>query len=67
MNVLPVHKRVLILKCLTEGVSMRATARIADVSRNTVNKLLIDAGRACLDYQDRVLRDLPCRRIEVDE
>lgn len=50
MNVLPELKRVLILKLLTEGMSMRAAARVADVSRNTVNKLLIDAGRACLDY-----------------
>ena len=67
MNVLPEHKRVLLLKLLTEGVSMRAAARIADVSRNTVNKLLIDAGRACVEYQDLALRNLPCRRVEVDE
>ena len=67
MNVLPVDKRVLILKCLTESVGMRATARIADVSRQTVSKLLVDAGRACADYQDKNLRDLPCRRLEVDE
>ena len=67
MNLLPEHKRVMILKCLVEGMSMRATARIVDVSKDTVNKLLIDAGKACLDYQDRTLRDLPCKRVEVDE
>ncbi|MDE0037921.1 MAG: IS1 family transposase [Gammaproteobacteria bacterium] len=67
MNALPRNRRILILKCLTEGMSMRATARIADVSRQTVNKLLIDAGKACAAYQHETLRDLPCRRLEVDE
>lgn len=67
MNRLPIDKRVLILHCLVEGMSIRSTARVADVSKNTVLKLLVDAGRACSDYQDRVLRELPCRRIEVDE
>lgn len=46
---------------------MRATARIADVSKDTVTKLLIDVGKVCLDYQDRVLRDLSCSRVQVDE
>ncbi len=67
MNVLPENKRILVLKCLTEGMSMRATARVADVSRDTVTKLLIDAGKVCGAYQDAALRELPCRRIEVDE
>ena len=67
MNTLPRHKKVLILKCLVEGMSLRSTARIADVSRNTVVKLLIDAGKACADYQDQALRNLPCKRIQCDE
>ncbi len=67
MNTLPRYKKVLILNCLTEGMSIRAVARIADGSRNTVTKLLIDAGKACADYQDRVLRDLTGRRLQVDE
>ena len=67
MNTLPQHRKVLIIKCLVEGMSIRSTARIAEVSRNTVTKLIVDAGKACADYQDRVLRDLDCRRIQVDE
>ena len=58
------HRKVLILKCLTD---IRAVARIADVSRNTVTKLVIDAGKACADYQDRTLRGLSCQRVQVDE
>ena len=48
-------------------MSIRATARTADVSKNTVAKLLVDTGKACSAYQDRELRDLPCKRIQVDE
>jgi IS1 family transposase len=40
---------------------------MAGVSRNTVDKLLQDVGAACLDYQDSVLRNLPCKTIECDE
>ena len=67
MNKLNTKTRALILRCLVEGQSIRSTARTADVSKNTVTKLMIDASKACADYQDRVLRDLPCRRIQVDE
>ncbi len=37
------------------------------VSKPTVIKLLVDLGQVCADYQDAVLRDLPCKRIEADE
>ena len=67
MNTLQRHKKALIIRCLTEGMSIRSVARTADVSRNTVVKLLADAGRACADYQDRTLRNLPCQRIQADE
>ena len=67
MNKLPLQARKLIIRCLVEGQSIRATARTADVSKNTVVKLLIDAGKVCADYQDKALRHLPCQRIQVDE
>jgi IS1 family transposase len=52
---------------LVEGQSIRAITRITGVSKNTGTKLLADAGQACLAYQDRVLVNLNCKRIEVDE
>ena len=67
MNRLDAKTRKLIIRGLVEGLSIRATARTADVSKNTVTKLMVDAGKACADYQDKVLRELPCRRIQVDE
>ena len=42
MNRLSLQDRTRILGCLVEGNSMRATARMCDVSFNTVSKLLID-------------------------
>ena len=46
---------------------MSAVAHVAEVSRNSVDKLLQEAGAACLDYQDRMLVDLPCQRVQCDE
>jgi IS1 family transposase len=37
------------------------------VSINTVTKLLIDAGKACASYQHEKMRNLPCRRLQLDE
>lgn len=67
MNKLPTSKRAQILHLLCEGTSLRATARIADCSFNTVVNLLIDAGTVCQHYQDQTLRNLPCRRLQLDE
>jgi IS1 family transposase len=67
MNKLPSEKRTQILHLLIEGNSMRATARIADVAFNTVDKLFIEAGRACAAYQDKMLRNLHCKRLQLDE
>jgi IS1 family transposase len=67
MNKLSTEKRAQIIGCLVEGMSIRATVRVTGAAKNTVTKLLVDIGRACSEYQDRVLRDLPCKRIECDE
>lgn len=67
MNRLPIEKRCQIISALVEGNSLRSTSRMASVSINTVTKLLVDVGRACAAYQHNVMRNLPCRRFELDE
>lgn len=67
MNRLSLQDRARIISCLVEGNSMRATSRMCDVSINTVTKLLVDVGTACAIYQNEVLRNLPCKRIQCDE
>src|SRR6266851_10147378 len=67
MNRLPAAERAQLLGMLVEGNSLRATSRLADVSINTVTKLLRDVGCAAAAYQNRELRNLACKRIQVDE
>jgi len=67
MNKLSIEKRAQIIGMLVEGNSMRAITRMVGCSINTVTKLLIDVGTACAEYQDKTLRDLPCKRIQCDE
>jgi len=52
---------------MVEGVSIRVISRMTGASINTVVKLLADAGNACLEYQDRVMVNLPCKRIQADD
>jgi IS1 family transposase len=67
MNKLDREARSRILHLLCEGSSIRAVTRLTGASKNTVTKLLVDAGRACTDFQDRAFRNLTCKRIQVDE
>ena len=67
MNKLPLAKRVQILTGLCEGVSMRSISRMADVSINTVTKLLVDAGETCLALHDELVRDVKAQRVQADE
>ena len=46
---------------------MRAITRLTGISRTTLHKLLEDAGQAFSEYQDRMLVNLPCKRVQVDE
>jgi len=67
MNKLPSAKRAEILGMMAEGVSLRAIARLTGASKNAIVRLLVAAGEAFSDYQDKAFRNLPCRRIQVDE
>lgn len=46
---------------------MRAISRVADVSINTVSKLLVDAGNACAAFHDEKVRNVASKRIQCDE
>jgi IS1 family transposase len=67
MNKLPLAKRVQILSMLCEGSSMRSISRVADVSINTVTKLLVDAGETCLEMHDELVRDVKGSKVQCDE
>ena len=67
MNRLSTDKRAQVIHALVEGNSIRSTCRMTGVAKNTVVKLLVDLGTVCDAYQDKVMRDLPCTRIQCDE
>ncbi len=67
MNKLSIERQAQVIRVLCEGNSIRSTARITNTAINTVVNLLRDVGAACAKYQDRHLRDLPCKTIQCDE
>ena len=67
MNKLSKAERARIIACLVEGNSLRSTARITGFARMTIEKLLRELGQACAEYQDRTLRDLPSKHLQLDE
>ncbi len=67
MNRLTIEKRAQVISALVEGNSLRSTVRMSGTAMNTILKLLADMGQACTEYQDKALRNLPCKRIQCDE
>lgn len=67
MNRLPLKKRTEIIGLLVEGNSLRATSRLADVSINTVTKLLVDIAEACQKYHNEHVQQVQSKRVQCDE
>lgn len=67
MNKLSSADRARVLNCLIEGNSIRATVRLTGIAKNTVTKLLVEAGRACTIFQDKIFKNLPCTNVQCDE
>ena len=67
MNLLDTKARAQILHLLCEGNSMRSVARIADVSQNTVAKLLVEAGQACVCLHNEYVQNVKAERVQCDE
>jgi IS1 family transposase len=67
MNRLNREQRAQILHLLCEGSSIRSVTRLTGASKNTVTKLLRDAGMACAWFHDATVKNLTSRRIQVDE
>lgn len=66
-NILPKSQQETILSCLVEGSSIRSIERITGVHRDTIMRLGVRVGTACEKMMDQELRDLNCKRLQVDE
>jgi len=58
MNKLSPADRAKVLHLLCEGSSIRSVTRLMTVGKNTVIRLMIDAGKACAAYHDEHARGL---------
>ena len=67
MNRLSVEERAKVVNCLIEGCSLRSTVRLTGVAKKTVSRILVEVGEACAAYHDKIMRNLPCKTIQVDE
>src|SRR5512140_3277777 len=67
MNQTTRERRAQILGMMAEGMSLRSISCMTGASKNTLAKLLNDAGCAFTAYQRKTLRNLKSRRIQCDE
>ena len=67
MNILPEDKKILVLTLLSEGNSLRTISRVSGVARNTVSKLLLDAGENAREIMNREMVNLQVKKLQVDE
>jgi IS1 family transposase len=58
---------VAIVSAMTEGNSIRSISRMTGHSQNTIMKLLVELGEACIRHHDATARQLRTTRIECDE
>jgi len=67
MNLLSKEERVRIVAALVEGNSLRSVSRMTGIARNTITKLLVDLGEACMAHHDAHVRNVRVRRLQCDE
>ena len=67
MNRTPLSRRTQIINCLVEGNSIRSTERMTGTHRDTIMRLLVEVGGGCSALLDTHMRELECRRLQVDE
>jgi IS1 family transposase len=66
-NVLSHEKQTAVIHALVEGASVRSVERLTGVHRDTILRLMVRVGSGCADLLDERMRDLTCRRLELDE
>jgi len=67
MNRISRDRQTQIIGCLVEGNSIRSTERMTETHRDTIMRLMISAGEVCANLMDERMRNLSCRRIQLDE
>ncbi len=60
-------KKIAVISALVEGCSVRSTSRLTGVAKGTILRLLAEVGRACADYQNVALRNIPAKHVQIDK
>ena len=63
----PMEKATLALQLLIEGTSVRSAERITGLHRDTILRLLLEAGRRCEKVMGRIIRNVPVKDVQCDE
>lgn len=64
---LPMDRAEMIIECLAEGVSARATARLARVDQQTVLDLMVFVGERCARFLQNEIRNVVVKDVQIDE
>jgi hypothetical protein len=67
MNILSREKQIEVVAALTEGLGIRATARLTGVNRKTVGSLALHVGKGAFELHDRLMVGIRVNRLELDE
>jgi len=67
MNILTPDRQAAVVRALVEGNSLRATARMTGVARETVASLLKNLGAHCKNHHDRFVMGVKAEQIQADE
>jgi IS1 family transposase len=66
-NVLKTDKQIQVVAALPEGSAIRSIERMTGIHRDTIMRLGVKVGQGCTALMDEKMRDLPCKRLEMDE
>lgn len=66
-NVLPKEKQISVVAALAEGNSIRSIERMTGIHRDTIMRLGVRIGQGCARLLDEKMRNLDCKRLELDE
>ena len=55
------------ISALVEGSSIRSVERMTGIHRDTIMRLGVRVGEACLKLMDEKMRDMNCEQVQVDE
>lgn len=66
-NILPKEKKLMVLRLLVEGNSIRSATRITGIHKKTITRLLVDFGQRCDEFMSANLRGIQTDHVEIDE